>query len=75
MTIYRTARFTVTQDDLERPTEFLHLMSFIDEGAEQTHASSDAVKRFTDALYPRCETPPTFERWELLDGSDATSRG
>jgi len=48
---------------LERPTEFLHLMSFADEDAERAHASSAAVETFTAALYSRCEELPTFERW------------
>ncbi len=52
---------------LDRPTEFLHLMSFVDAEAERAHASSDAVKTFTDVLYPRCEEGPTFERWECVE--------
>lgn len=52
---------------LDRPAEFLHLMAFVDEEAEAAHASSDAVKAFTDVLYPRCEREPRFERWELVD--------
>jgi quinol monooxygenase YgiN len=46
-----------------RPYEFLHLMSFADAAAEQAHASSDAVRVFTEALYPMCAEPPTFEGW------------
>lgn len=42
-------------------------MEFADERAERAHASSDAVKVFTDMLYPRCEEGPTFERWELVE--------
>lgn len=49
---------------VERPREFLHLMEFVDEAAEAAHASSEAVKAFTDVLYPRCERPPTFDRFE-----------
>jgi quinol monooxygenase YgiN len=49
---------------IDRPTEFLHLMEFVDEDAERTHASSDEVKTFTDVLYPRCEHEPAFERWQ-----------
>lgn len=52
---------------LDRPTEFLHLMSFADEDAQRSHASSDAAKAFTDVLYPRCEQEPIFERWQLVD--------
>jgi quinol monooxygenase YgiN len=42
-------------------------MEFVDEAAEQTHASSDAVKAFTAVLYPRCEREPAFERWQMVD--------
>lgn len=52
---------------LDRPTEFLHLMSFVDEEAEHAHASTEAVRAFTHVLYPRCEEAPTFERWRLVD--------
>jgi quinol monooxygenase YgiN len=47
----------------DRPTEFVHIMSFAGEDAEEAHASSDAVKAFTDALYPRCSAGPVFDRW------------
>jgi quinol monooxygenase YgiN len=46
-----------------RPAEFLHLMAFADEGAEDAHATSDEVKRFTDILYPLCTQPPVFDDW------------
>lgn len=42
-------------------------MSFVDEDAQQAHASSDAAKAFTDVLYPRCEERPTFGRWQLVE--------
>lgn len=51
---------------LDRRTDFLHLMEFVDETAERAHASSEAVGAFTDVLYPTCEAPPTFERWERV---------
>jgi quinol monooxygenase YgiN len=49
-----------------RPYEFVHFMSFVDAEAEQTHASSDAVHAFTEALYPVCVEPPTFEGWHAV---------
>jgi quinol monooxygenase YgiN len=52
---------------VDRPTEFMHLMSFADEAAEQLHSSSDAVKAFVSALYPRCEQEPTFARWAIVE--------
>ena len=52
---------------VDRPTEFMHLMSFADEAAEQLHSSSEAVKTFVDVLYPLCEREPTFARWEIVE--------
>ena len=49
---------------VDSSTEFLHIMEFVDEAAERAHGSSDAVRAFTDALYPTCEEPPAFGRWE-----------
>ena len=45
------------------PNRFLHLMEFADEDAERAHASSDAVRRFTEVLYPLCTEGPEFEDW------------
>lgn len=50
----------------ERPAEFLHLMEFADAGAEQTHATSDALQAFTDVLYPLCAEGPAFEDWNAV---------
>jgi quinol monooxygenase YgiN len=64
----RTERGTLRYESwrsLDRPTEFVHLMEFVDEEAERAHASSDAVKAFTGVLYARCEHEPTFNRYEL----------
>lgn len=51
-----------------RPYEFVHFMSFVDAEAEQAHASSHSVRAFTEALYPLCVEPPTFERWHAVRG-------
>lgn len=52
---------------VDRPTEFLHVMSFESEEAEQAHGSSAAVKVFVDELYPRCEREPTFAHWQAVE--------
>lgn len=50
----------------ENPTDFLHLMEFVDEEAESAHRSSHEVTVFTDALYSICEQPPTFTDWREI---------
>lgn len=50
----------------QRPTEFLHLMEFEDADAEQLHASGEAVRRFTEALYPLCAQAPAFDDWNQV---------
>ncbi len=52
---------------VERATEFLHLMEFENADAERAHATSDAVKVFTDTLYPMCTEPPVFDAWETVE--------
>ena len=47
---------------------FMHFMIFTDEGAEQIHANSEAVQRFTSVLYPLCPEPVRFERFEPVAG-------
>lgn len=51
---------------VERPTEFLHVMEFSDEEAQEEHSASEPVQAFTAVLYPACESEPTFERWEAI---------
>lgn len=55
-----TLRYESIRFDASR---FLHLMEFTDEDAERAHASSDAVRHFTDVLYPLCTEGPEFEDW------------
>ena len=42
----------------EKPTEFVHIMSFLDEKAEKHHKKTSYCREFTDALYPLCEVLP-----------------
>lgn len=57
-----TLRYESWQSLLQ-PTQFLHVMDFVDAQAERAHAASDAVRRFTDAVYPLCTQRPTLQAW------------
>ena len=48
------------------PLEFLHVIHFRDDAAQHTHASSEAVRRFQERLYPRLEAPVQFAEFELV---------
>ena len=48
------------------PTQFIHYFIFKDEAARDIHANSQAVKRFTDILYPRLVVPVKFTEYSLL---------
>ena len=48
------------------PTQFIHYFIFKDETARDIHANSEAVKRFTDILYPRMVSPVEFTEYSLL---------
>jgi quinol monooxygenase YgiN len=48
------------------PTQFVHYFIFQDEAARDLHANSEAVKRFTDILYPRLVAPVEFTEFTLF---------
>ena len=47
-------------------TRFVHYFIFKDEAARELHASSDAVERFTNILYPCLVEPVEFSDYLLL---------
>ena len=49
------------------PTRFLHRFAFEDEAARDAHASSEAVREFTAALYPRCVAPVACDEYVEVD--------
>ena len=42
--------------------EFVHVMKFANEEAEELHRESDYCKKFVEDLYPLCERKPEFEK-------------
>ncbi len=59
-------RLYLSLQDQANPTRFLHLFVFEDEAAEHVHSNSEAVKRFTDALYPETVDGATFEKYTAV---------
>jgi len=50
----------------ENPNHFMHYFVFKNESARELHANSDAVKSFTDILYPNMVAPVDFIEYELF---------
>ena len=59
MAIRRTAAFTVRPESGQACEEAIR-MEFEDEAAEDRHRTSEAVRRFTSALYPQTVDGVTF---------------
>jgi len=57
---------------MDDPTQFVHYFIFKDEAARDVHANSQAVKRFTDILYPRLVAPVGFTEYSLLTSTQST---
>ena len=60
-----TLLYTSLQEK-EQPNHFLHYLIFRDEAARDLHANSDAVKRFTDTLYPNLVASVEFTEYNLF---------
>ena len=56
--------------DRDDPTRFTHSMIFSDVAAEHEHGCCGAIEVFTDVLYPLCDGPVEFERFEPIEGTD-----
>ena len=54
-------------------TRSVHYFIFKDETARDLHASSDAVERFTDILYPRLVAPVEFTEFSLYASTQNTN--
>jgi len=55
----------------ESPNHFMHYFIFRDEAARDLHANSEAVKRFTEILYPNLVAPVEFTEYELFSTTTA----
>ncbi len=55
--------------DVDHPTRFTHFMEFRTPAAESYHQKTAWCKRFVDALYPLCTSPPEFSTVHLV-GTD-----
>ena len=60
-----TLRYTAMQQP-DDPTRFLHFMIFEDKAAEDKHGNSEAVRRFTDVLYPETLAPVEFNDYTIV---------
>ena len=59
-------RLYVSLQDSEDETSFLHYFIFEDDAAQERHSHSQAVKRFTDLLYPQTVAPVEFTRYNVV---------
>ena len=63
-----TLMYTSLQEK-ENHNHFLHYFIFRDESARDFHASSEAVKRFTEILYPNLIAPVEFTEYTTFASS------
>ncbi len=48
---------------------YVHMMSFVDEAAEEAHAGAEHTRKFLAELTPRCEARPTYGELTKIAGS------
>lgn len=60
-----TLMYTSLQEK-ELPNHFLHYFIFRDEAARDLHANSEAVKRFTETLYPHLVANVEFTEYTIF---------
>lgn len=63
-------RLYVSLEEAENAASFLNFFIFEDEAAEEKHANSDAVKKFTSVLYPECLSPVKFTAYRLVASTE-----
>jgi len=66
-------RYEVWQE-ADRPTRFVHIFVWRDEGANRLHGESAAVKKFAGILYPKCLAPVEFITYKQIDANASFRR-
>jgi len=60
----------VSLQEKEDPTRFTHYFIFEDEAAREVHSNSNAVNKFTEALYPNLVQPVEFTEYNSFATSE-----
>ena len=63
-------RTYISLEEVDNRATFMNFFIFEDEAAEEHHANSEAVKRFTDILYPACIEPVKFTSYRLVASTE-----
>ncbi len=61
-----TTLFYMANQEMGRPTRFLHTMIFEDAEAVKVHQNSPATRRFVDMIYPSAIEPLEFHEFYIL---------
>lgn len=61
-----TTLFYMANQEMGRPTRFLHVMIFEDDKAVERHQRSPATRRFVDMVYPAALEPLEFSEFYIL---------
>lgn len=54
----------------EKPTNFIHVMTFLDEDSLNTHKNTPYCKEFVDTLYPLCTEMPVASLYREIHSDD-----
>ena len=65
-----STRIYVSLEEVDNKASFLNFFIFEDETAEEHHANSEAVKRFTGIVYPECVEPVKFTTYQLVASTE-----
>ena len=63
-------RMYISMQEAEDRTRFMNFFIFENEGAEERHANSEALKLFTEVLQPECLEPVEFTTYTLVASTE-----